>query len=132
MSFAVIVYLYIVFFAIAWLVDHLPFFPLIKNISLLSQGSMRIIKSNDIDDSEKEKILLNNSLQLFKQSLKLLGFIIIIAVCGFVLLLLSKFFKFLNYTVLLQSLVTLSGLLLSVIAFLSYFLIRKLYVKIRL
>ena|SRR5579872_3863496 len=132
MSFAIISYLYTVFFVIAWLVDLLPFFSVVKNISLVSWQSMQTIKSNDIDDSEKEKILLTNSFKLFKESLKLLGFITIIAVAGFALLLASKAFKPSNYTTLLKYTLTLYGLLLSVIAFLSYFVLKKLYVKVRL
>ncbi|GAC1304737.1 MAG: hypothetical protein NVSMB24_12630 [Mucilaginibacter sp.] len=132
MNFAIIIYLYIVFFAIAFLVNRLPFVALIKNISSLGNVSLQTIRSDEIDDSEKEKILLKNSLQLFKQSLKLLGFVVLIAICGFVLLFVSGVFKSLNYAVLLNYMVTLSGLLLSVIAFFSYFLVKKLYVKVRL
>jgi hypothetical protein len=132
MNIAIISYLYIIFFAIACLVDHLPFIFLIKNISSLSNVSLQTIRSNNIDDSEKEKILLNNSFRLFKQSLKLLGLVAIIALCGFVLLLISNFFKSLNQGVLLKYMVTLSGLLLSVISFVTYFLLKRLYVKVRL
>lgn len=132
MNFAIAGYLYIVFFAIACLVDYLPFIPLIKNISLLSNASLQTIRSDEIDDPEKEQILLKNSLQLFKQSLNLLGFVVLIAICGFLLLCVSGVFNSLNYAVLLNYMVTLSGLLLSVIAFATYFLLKKLYVKVRL
>ncbi|HWZ15295.1 MAG TPA: hypothetical protein VNW95_08650 [Mucilaginibacter sp.] len=132
MNFAIAGYLYVVFFAIACLVDYLPFIPLIKTISSLSMGSMHTIRSDDISDTEKEKLLLKNSLQLFQQSLKLLGFVVLIAICGFILLFVSRLFKSLNYAVLLNYMVTLYGLLLSVIAFFSYFLVKKLYVKVRL
>ncbi|MDB5130962.1 MAG: hypothetical protein JWR02_711 [Mucilaginibacter sp.] len=132
MNFAVISYLYIVFFVIAYLADYLPFFPLIKNISSLNKVSIQTIRANNIDDPEKEKILLNNSLQLFKQSLKLLGLVGVIALFGFVLLLASNVFRSLNQDILLRYIATLPGLLLSVIAFATYFLLKKLYVKIRL
>jgi hypothetical protein len=132
MNFAIISYLFIVFFVIACLVDCLPFFSVIRSISFLSMGSIQTIRSNDIDDSGKEKILLENSLKLFKQSLKLFGFIVLIAVCGFVLLLVSGIFKLLNYTILLQYMVTLYGVALSLTSFFSYFLLKKLYVKVRL
>jgi hypothetical protein len=132
MNLAVAGYLYLVFFVMAWLVDHLPFLQLIKNISALSMGSIQTIKSNDIDDPEKEKLLLANSLKIFKASLKLLGFIILITACGFVLMVIGGVFKMLSYAVLLKYMATLYGLLLSVFSFISYFLLKKLYVKVRL
>jgi len=132
MSLAIISYLFIVFFVIAWLVDHLPFLPLIKNVSGLSMGSMQIIKSNDISDLDKEKLLLAGSLKIFRESLKLLSFIILIAACGFALVAISSVFNILNYAILLKYMATLYGLLLSVFSFISYFLLKKLYVKVRL
>jgi hypothetical protein len=132
MSFAVISYLYVVFFLIAWLVDLLPLFSIVKNSSLVSRQSMQTIKSNDIDDSEKEKMLLNNSFKLFKQSLKLFAFIVLIAACGFALLLISPVIKPLNYAKLIKYVPTLYCLVLSILSFVSYFLLKKLYVKIRL
>ena len=132
MSLAIISYLFIVFFVIAWLVYHLPFLPLIKNVSGLSMGSMQIIKSNDISDLDKEKLLLAGSLKIFRESLKLLSFIILIAACGFALVAISSVFNILNYAILLKYMATLYGLLLSVFSFISYFLLKKLYVKVRL
>ncbi|MDB5123350.1 MAG: hypothetical protein JWP94_1479 [Mucilaginibacter sp.] len=132
MNLAITGYLYLVFLVIAWLVDHLPFLPLIKNVSALSMGSLQTIKSNDIDDPDKEKLLLASSLKIFKSSLKLLGFIALIAACGFALMAIGGVFKILSYAVLLKYMATLYGLLLSVFSFISYFLLKKLYVKVRL
>jgi len=128
----VIIYLYFVFFIIAILTDFLPFSALIKNISQLGTNSLRTIRSPIIDDSDKERILLVNSLKMFKQSLKMTGFIILIAFCGILLLLPGSFFKSLNYRVLLDFLVTYTGIFLTLASFFSYFLLKKLYVKIRL
>jgi hypothetical protein len=132
MKIGIISYLYIVFFIIAALVDYLPFLPTIKKTSLLGFNSLQTISSNNIEDSEKMKILLANSLNIFKQSLKMLALIILVAFCGYVLLLLSVIFKSLSYRVLLNYVITLNGLVLSVVSFFSYFLLKKLYVKIRL
>ena len=132
MNIAVISYLYVVFFIAAALVDYLPFLPVIKKTSQLELNSLQTIRSNNIADTEKEKILLANSLNIFKQSLKMFAFIILIADCGYVLLLISFLIKPLSYVVLLKYMITLYGLLLSVISFFSYFLLKKLYVQIRL
>src|SRR5579863_4967332 len=102
MNLAVPCYLYFVFFVTTWLVDHLPFLPLIKNVSALSMGSIQTIKSNDIDDPDKQKLLLASSLKIFKETLKLLGFIILIAACGLALMAIGGVFKMLRYAVLLK------------------------------
>ncbi len=132
MNIAVISYLYVVFLAIAWLIDCLPFLGVMKNISLSTHVSLQIIKSNDINDSEKQKMLLDNSFVLFKRSLTLLGFIVGIGACGLMLLFAGELLKFFSYSALLKFIATLPGFLLSVIAFFSYFFIKKLYVKVRL
>ncbi len=132
MKVAIISYLYAVFFILAILADRLPFLTIINSISRLSKGSFQIIRSDIIEDSEKQEILLSNSFGLFKQSLKIAGLILIVSVCGFLLLLLSGVFKHLSYWILFDYMMTTYGLLLSVMSFFSYFLLKRLYVKIRL
>jgi hypothetical protein len=132
MKAGIIIYLYFVFFGSAILADHLPFLPIIRKASFLGANSLQIIRSNSINDSEKQRILLGSSWDIFKQSLKLLAFIVLVAVIGYVLLLLSVIFKPLNCRILVQYLITFDGLVLSVISFFSYFLLKKLYGKIRL
>lgn len=132
MTITLVCYLYAVFFILAIITDRLPFASTIKNISGIGLNSLKIIRSDLIDDSEKEKILLNNSLNMFKQSLKMFGFLMIMTSAGFLLLLPGIFFNHLSYKVLLDYMVTYNGLLISVLSFFSYFLFKNLYVKIRL
>lgn len=132
MKIVIISYLYAVFFILAFLADRLPFLSIINNISQLSKSSIKTIRSDIIGDSEKQEILLSNSFGLFKQSLKMTGLILIVAACAFLLLLLSGVFRHLNYRILFDYIITTHGLLLAVISFLSYFLLKRLYVKVRL
>jgi hypothetical protein len=132
MKIVIISYLYVVFFILAFLADRLPFLTIINSISRLSKGSFQTIKSDIIEDSKKQEILLSNSFGLFKRSLKMVGLILIVSICGFLLLLLSGVFKHLNYRILFDYMITAYGLLLSIISFFSYFLLKRLYVKIRL
>jgi hypothetical protein len=125
-------YLYFAFFIIALIADFLPFSPIIKTVSSLAINSVQTIKSKNINDSEKEKILLFNSFEIFKHSIKLIGFILLILIFGGVLLLISTLFKSLDQSVLFHYVLTINGLLLSVISFLSYFLLKKLYVRFRI
>ena len=132
MKIGVISYLYIVFFILAILVDRLPFLPVIKKTSLLGINSVQTIKSDSLSDSEKQRLLLDNSFNIFKQSLKMLALIILIAIVAYALLMLSILFNPLNYRVLIKYLATINGLILSLVSFFSYFLLKKLYVKIRI
>jgi hypothetical protein len=132
MSIAVIIYLYIVFLMLAFLADCLPFLILIKRIAGLGANSFKTIRSANIPDTEKEKLLLFNALNMFKQSLKIIGFIALIIICGLILIWLTVYFKVLTYTRLYDYIITLNGLLLTSAAFFSYYLLKKLYVKVRL
>jgi hypothetical protein len=132
MKIVIISYLYAAFFILAFLADRLPFLSIINKISRISKGSFETIKSDVIEDSKKQEILLSNSFGLFKQSLKMTGLILLVSGCGFLLLLLSGVFKRLNYRILFDYMMTTYGLLLAIVSFLSYFLLKRLYVKARL
>jgi hypothetical protein len=131
MNIAVIGYLYVLFIILAFLADRLPFLPLVKSITLLGMSSLKTIRSVMVTDSQKEKLLLANSLSIFIQSLKIIVFITLIVVCGLLLLLIISFMS-LNYTDLVGYVITFKGLVLSATAFLTYYLLKGLYVKIRL
>jgi hypothetical protein len=132
MKIVIISYLYAVFFILAFLVDRLPFLSIINAISQLSKSSVKTIRSDIIEDSEKQQILLANSFGLFKQSLKMTGLILLVSACGFLLLLLSGVFRHLNYRILFDYMMTTFGLLLAIISFFSYFLLKRLHVQVRL
>jgi hypothetical protein len=125
-------YLFTVCFVLALLSDVLPFPSIVKNILQLNKNSFQVISSKVIADSEKQYLLLANSFNIFKQSVKLLALIILLIACCFLLFLLSGFFRPLGYMVLLNYLISAGGLVVSTVAFISYFLLKKLYVKIRL
>ena len=65
MKTGIISYLYIVFFIAAALVDHLPFLSIMKRTSLSALNSLQTINSNELEDMEKKKILLEAA--LYKQ-----------------------------------------------------------------
>jgi len=132
MKIALISYLYAVFFILAFLADRLPFLTLIKKIPRLSKSSFQTIRSESIEDAKKQEILLANSLGIFKQSLKITACILLLAVCGLLLLLPGGIFLYLGFSGLLHSTITTEGLVISIASFFSYFLLKRLYVKIRL
>ena len=132
MNILLIGYLFFAFFILAILADLLPFSLVINRILQLSAVSVQTIRSNTITDTKKEKLLLTNSWELFKQSLKMTGFILLIAAWGCLFLFTSGIFKTINYHVLFSYLKTTDGIILSVVAFLSYFILKKIYVRIRL
>ncbi len=132
MKILVFSYLFVVFFILALLSDFLPFLAVIKNILLLNKNSFQTIGSADVADSEKQSILLANSAGIFRLSVKLLGLVLLLTTCGFLLLLLSGIFQPMGYKNLLNYLATVQGAVISALAFVSYFLLKRLYGKVRL
>jgi hypothetical protein len=132
MIITVTAYLCVFFIVLAFIADHLPFVVIARNITSLGVSSFQTIRSESLEDTQKEKLLLNNSLDMFMQSMKMLAFILVIVLGGLLLLLTSGFFSSLSYWALVKYIVTFNGLLLSVASFLTYYLLKRLYVRIRL
>jgi len=126
-----LIYLFIVFLLLACITDILPFIKSARKITSLSQNSIKIIQSADIDDDQKQSALLKNSLAIFKESFKITLFTAILVGLLLLSLRISNFVEPLNYDYLLEFLISVTGVLLSVVAFVSYFLIKKLYGRLR-
>jgi hypothetical protein len=132
MELIAIIYLFVIFVLIAWMADTIPFIKTARSISGLSQSSIQTIQSEKIDDSEKQSILLANSLGIMKHSILIIFYTA--ALIGILLFLLkvSEYITSLNFEYLSNYLIRLEGIILSIVAFLSYFLIKKLYVRFRI
>lgn len=132
MELIAIIYLFVIFLLIAWTADTIPFIKTARSISGLSQSSLQTIQSEKIDDSEKQGILLGNSLGIMKYSILIILYTA--ALIGILLFFLkiSEYITSLNFDYLSNYLISLKGIILSIVAFLSYFLIKKLYVRFRI
>jgi hypothetical protein len=131
MELVAIIYLFVVFMLIAWAADTIPFVKTAKHISDLSQSSLKTIQSEDLDDSAKQSVLLGNSLGIMKHSFLIILFTAVLILLLLLLLKLSVFISPLNFDYLSNYLINLSGIILSIAAFLFYFLLKKLYVRFR-
>ena len=132
MALIAIIYLFVVFMLIAWAADTIPFLKTAKLISGLSQSSFKTIQSEEMDDSAKQDILLGNSLGIMKYSLLIILFTAVLIAMLLLFLKISVFISPLNFDYLSNYLISLSGIILSIVAFLSYFLLKKLYVRFRI
>ena len=132
MELVAIIYLFVVFMLIAWVADTIPFIKTAKLISGLSQSSLKTIQSEEMDDSAKQGILLGNSLGIMKHSILIILFTAVLIALLLLFLKISVFISPLNFDYLSNYLISLSGIILSIIAFLSYFLLKKLYVRFRI
>lgn len=132
MDIIAIIYLFVVFLLLAGAADYIPFIKTAKQITGLSQSSLETIQSEKIDDSAKQKILLSNSFGILKFSLLIIFFTFLLI--GLLLLLLeaSVLIKPLSFNYLTEYLISFEGIVLSVLSFLSYFLLKSLYVRFRL
>lgn len=126
-----IIYLFIVFLLLAGAADFIPFIKTAKQITRLSQSSLETIQSETIDDSAKQKILLGNSFGILKHSLLIILFTSLLFGLLFLLLEASVLIKPLSFNYLTEYLISLEGIILSVVSFLSYFLLKSLYVRFR-
>jgi hypothetical protein len=127
----IISYLFVVVFITAFLVDILPFRKITKDILLISKKSLETIQLSTIDDSVKQKLLLSHSFSIFKESLKIGAFTLLIVGVVYGCFLLSEYFTRTSFQNLLDYSLTFSGVIISLISFFSYFLLKKLYVKFR-
>ncbi len=131
MELIAIIYLFIIFLLIAWAADTIPFIKTAKRISDTSQSSLQTIQSNEIDDSAKQGILLRNSLGIMKYSTLIIVYTALLVALLLFFLKASVFISPLNFDYLSKYLISYSGIILSIVAFLSYFLLKKLYVRLR-
>jgi|GEM_PF-1618631 len=132
MELIAIIYLFVVFLLIAWAADTIPFIKTARSISDLSQSSMQTIQSDQIDDSAKQGILLRNSLGIMKHSLLIIFYTALLIGILLLFLKVSEFITSLTFDYLSNYLISTSGIILSIVAFLSYFLLKKLYVRFRI
>ena len=126
------IYLFLVFMLIAWAADTIPFIKTAKLIAGLSQSSLKTIQSEEMDDSAKQSILLRNSLGIMKHSILIILFTAVLIGLLILFLKISVFISPLNFDYLSNYLISLSGIILSIVAFLSYFILKKLYVRFRI
>jgi len=131
MELIAIIYLFIIFLLIAWAADTIPFIKTAKRISDTSQSSLQTIQSNEIDDSAKQGILLSNSLGIMKYSMLIIFYTALLVALLLFFLKASVFISPLNFDYLSNYLISFSGIILSIVAFASYFLLKKLYVRLR-
>ena len=132
MELIAIIYLFVIFLLIAWMADTIPFIKSAKSISQLSKSSLQTIQSEEMDDTTKQGILLSNSLGIMKKSLLIILYTALLIAILLILLKASEFISPLNFNFLSNYLISLSGILLSIFGFLSYFLLKNLYVRLRL
>lgn len=132
MDLIAIIYLFIVFFLIAWAADRLPFIKAVSHISKLSRISFETIQSEDIDDSAKQDILLGNSFGILKQSLLIIAFTALLLLILFLCFKVSGILNPLSFNYLTEFLISFAGIIVSIVSFLSYFLLKKLYGRFRL
>ena len=106
--------------------------PVIKNAGLileLQKVSLHAIQNKSITDEQKQRLLLINSGKLLLVTLKLLFFFCILMLPFALLLAICKIYTSTN---ILTLLVSVPGIILSFFAFIFYFMLKKIYGKLRI
>jgi hypothetical protein len=125
-------YLYSIFFVLAFMADRLPFIAFMGRVSFIARNSVQTIQSTGLNDNQKQKLLLANSGLMFLQSVKIFVLILIVAAFGLLFSFLANVFNTGNQRFLMDYAETWRGILLSILAFLSFFCIKKVYVRVKL
>ena len=129
---ALISYEYALFFILAFVADRVPFVKAVKEISALSKASLKTISSVAVEDREKQKILLANAAGIFIRSLKIAGLALLILIGGYLLAFVVDELGVVKISVLSGFLETVTGIMISLLAFGSYFILKKIYARARL
>lgn len=124
-------YVYLLFFILAFAADRVPFIEAVKEILVLSKKSLNTISSTAVEDREKQKILLTNAAGIFIRSLKIAGPALLILIGGYLLASVGDELGIVKISALFGFLETLTGVTISLLAFGSYFLIKKVYARAR-
>jgi len=125
-------YIGAIFFSLAFLSDQLPLIKFLRKISTLSKMSLKTIGSEIVEDGEKQKLLLANSAGIFKLSAKLASLVLLVLAIGFQFVLIGDFLGIVKTKALFAYLETVTGMVVSVLAFCSYFVFKKIYARARL
>ena len=123
---------YVLFFILAFVADRLPLIKIMRKISALGKVSLETIGSTHIPDTEKQKILLANSGTIFKQSLIMIALVLLVLGIGFLLTLGADVLGIVKRPILFDYLDSATGIIISVVSFGSYFLLKKIYARARL
>ena len=125
-------YVFAVFFILAFLADRLPLIKSINKLSMLGKISLTTISSDAMEDSEKQKLLLANSAEIFKLSLKIAALVLLVLAAGYLLVWAADLLNIVKSPLLFSFLDTVTGIVISIFAFSSWFLIKKIYARARL
>jgi hypothetical protein len=92
--------------------------------------SIQILRDERMEDNVKQEMLLSNAFHIFTLTMKLAFFIILATIPFFILIYLGDWI--LKSSFFADSLISFQGLAVSCFSFLTYYFIRKMYVKFRL
>jgi len=126
------VLVFVLCFGVAMLSDKLPFLKLLKEIISLGNRVFNIFQSKTSSDYRKERLMKWYSLHLFFASIKIIFFVLIIFLGAFLILLFFSGFILPPDSNIFQYVITFQCGIVSVLAFIFYYLFKKAYAKFRL
>lgn len=122
----------VVFFFSALIFDNLPFIKCINQINSISKHIIFALKSKTASDYRKERLMKWYSLRLFMKSIKIAVLISVVFFTSFLLLYFASRFILSNGSNVISFLITIQGGSISILAFIVYYLFKRLYAKLRL
>ena len=126
------VLVFVLCIAVALCSDILPFLKSIKDIISLGCRILNIFQSKTSSDFRKERLMKWYSLHLFFASIKIIFFVLILFLGVFLILLFLSRFILPPDSNIFQYFITLKGVIVSILAFIFYYLFKKAYARFRL
>lgn len=114
----------------ALIFDLMMIMRIVTNVVSLSKDSLQVMKAQDLDDDTQQKLLLSISGKVFLSTIKLGGSILVIVV-PFLAIHVIEILT-MGTTSFADRLGSLAGIVASLLGFLSYFGIKKIYARARL
>jgi hypothetical protein len=123
---------FVLFFIVAFFSNKLPFLKFLQEIKSLMHRIVNVFQSKISSDYRKEHLLKGYALRLFIASVKITFLLLIVLLGAFLILLFFSQFVLKASNNILEFILTLQSGIVSFLAFIVYYLIKRAYAKFRL
>lgn len=123
---------FLIFFLSALFFDKLPLIKSILEINSIGKRTIYVFQSKTASDYRKERLMKWYSLRLFIESIKIVFLISVVSFVAYLLLYFAAKFILSDESNVFGFLITIQGGLISVLAFIVYYLFKMIYAKFKL
>ena len=123
---------FVLFFIVAFFSDKLPFLKFLQEINSLLRRILNAFQSKTSSDYRKEHLIKWYALRLFIASVKITFLLMLVILSAFLILLFVSQFVLKAGNNILEFIITLQSGIVSFLAFIVYYLFKRVYAKFRI